>query len=165
MPNHFGDRASTTAEIVAQLTPVQRIALTLWGEARGSSQRLREAIASVIGNRASARKKTWGKTPDEVCLRPGQFSCWLPAGGVQNHEAVLGAALRLIQGKHAPPILASCLDIAEQVVVGSLPDIVRGATHYYSPAAMVPSGRIPAWANGLTPVAKIDGTLFFIGVA
>jgi hypothetical protein len=38
---------------------------------------------------------------------------------------------------------------------------VRGATHYYAPAAMIPKGRVPAWAIG-PPVARVGGHLFFI---
>jgi hypothetical protein len=45
-----------------------------------------------------------------------------------------------------------------------LVDTVGGATHYYSPPAMVPKGRVPSWAHGLEPVAVIDGTRLFAGV-
>src|SRR5262245_42215511 len=129
------------AEIVARLTPSQRVGLTLYGEARGSSRALRVGIASGIGNRVKAQRSGWGLTADEVCLKPKQFSCWSPAGGVANYRTVIAAALLLSKGFeiHAhEPVLAECLVLGAEVVAGVLADTVHGATHYYSPAAMVP---------------------------
>lgn len=152
-------------DIVAQLTPAQRVGLTLYGEARGSSSALRQAIASVIVNRAKAQRRTWGLTPDAVCLKPGQFSCWAVEGGAANYRVVIAAAAALAAGQPVPSsTLRKCLALGAEVVSAALQDSVHGATHYYSPAAMVPKNRVPAWAIGLTPVATIDGTKFFAGV-
>ena len=153
-------------DIVAQLTPAQRVGLTLYGEARGSSPALRHAIASAIGNRVKARRPRWGLTADAVCLAPRQFSCWSPAGGAANYDTVMSVARGLVAGGavQGPSILRTCLALGAEVVAGVLADTVQGATHYYSPAAMVPRERVPAWAVGLEPVAVIDGTKFFAGV-
>lgn len=154
----------TVDQVVALLSPEQRVAMTLWGEARGSSKKLREGIASAIANRAAAKNRHWGLTPDAVCLKPWQFSCWRPEGGKMNHVIVLGQAKRIIAGQMPPPILADCLAIAHQVCAGTHEDSVKGATHYYAPAAMVPKDRVPDWAEGLEPVAVIDATRFYAGV-
>jgi N-acetylmuramoyl-L-alanine amidase len=153
------------AVLIAQLTPTHVVALTLYGEARGASQALRAGIASAISNRVRAQRPRWGLTPDEICRKPTQFSCWSPAGGVPNYRAVMDAAQLLAAGgqpRHAP--LKACLVLGAEVVAGVLADSVHGATHYYSPGGMVPRDRIPAWAIGLKPVAVIDGTRFFAGV-
>ncbi len=154
------------ADLVAKLTPAQRVGLTLYGEARGSSRALRMAIASTIGNRVKAQRPRWGLTADAVCLARAQFSCWSPAGGAANHQVVLNAARLLIAGDALEqlPMLRECLALGAEVVARVLPDTVNGATHYYSPAAMVPRNRVPAWAVGLDPVAIVDGTRFFAGV-
>ncbi|MBI5120055.1 MAG: cell wall hydrolase [Rhodospirillales bacterium] len=61
--------------------PVDILARTLWGEARGESKAGREAVARVVLNRvAHARAKGgrfwWGGDIFSVCLKPWQFSCW-----------------------------------------------------------------------------------------
>lgn len=154
----------TAADLVSSLSPVERVALTLWGEARGQSPALRAAIGSAILNRVKAQHPHWGFTADDVCLQPKQFSCWNDDGS-RNSQTVLDAARNLLRKSGAGPILAECLRLAARICDGTLPDTVRKATHYYSPEAMVPRNRVPAWARGLTPVAVIDSTHFFTGVA
>jgi len=162
----------TEQALIAALTPEQRVGLTLWGEARGQTGDLDhdgigdliEGIASAIDNRVRARKPRWGLTPDEVCLARAQFSCWSPLEGAENHACVMAAATHLVRGEKGGPILGHCLDVARQVCASTWLDRVNQATHYYSPRAMVPAGRVPDWAVGLTPAATIDGTLFFAGV-
>lgn len=154
------------ADLVAQLTPAQRVGVTLYGEARGSSDVLRVGIASAIGNRVKAQRQHWGLTADAVCLAPRQFSCWSPAGGRLNYEVVTQAVRLVIGGRSSQwsTILRGCIALGAEVVAGALEDSVKGATHYYSPAAMVPRDRVPLWALGLKPTVVIDGTKFFAGV-
>lgn len=153
-------------DAIALLTAAQRVGLTLYGEARGSSRGLRLAIASAIGNRVKAHRPRWGLTADAVCLAPRQFSCWSPAGGAANYQTVINAARIVAENVDMThlPVLRECLAIGAEVAAGVLPDSVSGATHYYSPLAMVPRYRVPAWAVGLKPVAIIDSTHFFAGV-
>ena len=151
--------------LTARLTPAQIVGLTIWGEARGSTPVLRRAIASVIANRVKAQQPRWGLTPADVCLKPMQFSCWTPKGGVQNYAAVIKEAEKAAQDPLAWS-KAAMFDTmyGDPIVAGTFKDTVHGATMYYSPAAMVPKTRVPAWARGLEPVADISGTLFFAGV-
>lgn len=154
------------ADLVTRLTPAQRVGLTLYGEARGSSSALRIGIGSAIQNRVKANRWAWGITADAVCLKPAQFSCWSPKGGLANYQTVIYAARLIVLGEslEALPALRACLVLGAEVSTGVLTDTVSGATHYYTPAAMVPRGRVPTWAVGLQPVATIDGTKFFAGV-
>lgn len=60
-----------------ELTDRQLMGLTIYGEARGESRAGRVAIGSVILERVEHRN--WdGNTIQEVCLKPYQFSCFLP---------------------------------------------------------------------------------------
>lgn len=154
------------AELVAQLTPTQRVGLTLYGEARGSSHALRTAIGAAVQNRVTAKRPRWGLTADAVCLAHRQFSCWSVSGGAANYQTVMQAARLVAAGADLShlPVLRECLALGAEIVAAVLPDTVKGATHYYSPAAMVPRNRVPAWAIGLKPTAIIDNTHFFAGV-
>ena len=51
------------------------MAKTMWGESRNQDTSGQIAVASVIKNRAEARR-WYGNTPKEVCLKEWQFSCW-----------------------------------------------------------------------------------------
>jgi N-acetylmuramoyl-L-alanine amidase len=64
-------------DIFGNLNDKQLIALAIYGEARGESMQGKIAVGSVILERVD--KKGWmGKTIQEVCLKPYQFSCFLP---------------------------------------------------------------------------------------
>lgn len=165
----------TLAEITVRLTDMQTLALTAWAEARskpvlvgrtlkwvpaGTHSRL--AVMDIIMNRAA--KKYRGKTVKEVCLYPGQFSCWRPSGGKENHEALLALA-RQVLGGFPSPLYIETEYLARFAMEGLIKDITNGATHYYSPLSMVPRNAVPAWAKGKTPVAEVEGHLFFRDIA
>lgn len=153
----------TDQDIIASLSPVQVVGLTLWGEARGESRHLRHAIGSAVLNRVKAQRQTWGLTAQDVCLAPLQFSCW-NAGADRNHQALLEAARHLLRQEPIGPILRESLELAARICDGTLPDAVKTSTHYYSPDAMVPRGRVPKWARGHSPAVIIDNTHFFAGI-
>lgn len=155
----------TDADVISALNQSFRVALTLWGEGRGGSTALRVGIASTLKNRMLIQRPDWGLTFGDICLEHSQYSCWTPVDGQDNYNAVLSAARQLLAGNVGGPILRSCLTIATGLINGSLKDTVCKATHYYSPYAMIPRGRVPFWAVGKTPAATIDNTLFFAGVA
>lgn len=151
----------TDQDRIAALSDPQIVALTLYGEARGGTPRLRASVASVILNRVKAQHKAWGLTAREVCLAPWQFSCWKVAGGAANHQTVMDAAGHLLRQSTIGPILKGCLALGAEVCTGTLTDSAHGATYYYAPAAMKPAGAVPKWAIGLEPVAIVDGTRFY----
>ena len=162
---------SDLTALTARLTPAQIVGLTIWGEARGSTPALHRAIASVIANRVTAQHTRWGLTPEAVCLKPLQFSCWTPKGGAKNYAAMIAMAEavaddpKIVMRDTMRNFILDCIELyGDPVVAGVWQDTVHGATHYYAPAAMVPKTRVPAWAVGLEPAAVIDGTRFYAGV-
>lgn len=157
----------TEPEIRAALTPIQVLACTMWGEARGdqkqggSSLEERVAVGCVIRNRLRTPNR-YGDTYRDVCLAPRQFSCWNLGGS--NHEALIRVAYRLVTGQ---PTMDDVLDetryLAEGIVQGVILDRVKQATHFYAPLAMKPPGRVPDWAEGKIPVI-VGSQLFFVDI-
>lgn len=136
-------------EILAD--PVQVLARTIWGEARGEPVRGKEAVAAVILNRV-ARAATrggrywWGGTVTEVCLKPWQFSCWNARD--PNREKLLRVTER-------DKSFAACLRIARRALAGQVCDPTAGAMHYHA------RGIHPPWAWRLVPCAEIGAHLFY----
>jgi hypothetical protein len=165
----------TTAKLTAALSPVQTLALTAWAEARSmlvpgkgwrpAPMRARACVVNVVLNRVKVGRLAWGGgTVKGVCLAPSQFSCWRPVQGEANYVALVALAEQVLAGTATDALYRECEALALVGVAGLLVDSTKGATHYYSPASMVPKGRVPAWAVGQTPVADVDGHLFFKGV-
>lgn len=150
--------------IVDQLSPAEKVALTLFGEIRNGSEQAIIGVGNAILNRVRTRKPIWGMTPEQVVMAPHQFSCWNDDPTTPNDEAVMAEAQRLLDKAPLGPKMRLCLAVAEAVINGRLMDNTKGATHYYSPNAMRPLGRKPLWAIGLKPTVSIGGHLFFAGV-
>lgn len=155
----------TEPETIAALSDQQVVALTLWGEARSERIEGRIAIACVLRNRVTTQRRAFGWTLRGACLKPWQFSCWLDAGGRANHALVMDAARGLIVERPLPVRLRECLWIADGLIRDQFQDTVRGATHYYSPAGMVPRDRVPEWARGRVPVVVVGHHRFYAGIA
>lgn len=113
---------------------VKVVAETLWLEARGEGDKGIRAVASVIRNRSVER----GKTPREVCLERGQFSCW-SEGCVLPSDGVRKSRMMRISTRHSWML---CVNLAVKLVDGTFKPTVT-ATHYYNPAKCRPSW---AWA-------------------
>lgn len=165
-------------DLLPRLSDSQTLALTAWAEARSKPVLVRNAIKwvpagiqsrlavmDVIINRAA--KGYRGKTVKEVCLFPGQFSCWSPKGGKENHEALLDMAHRVlgVAALSVPRLYEETEYLARFAIEKLIVDITKGATHYYSPLSMVPRNAVPPWAKGKTPVAEVEGHLFFKDIA
>lgn len=128
---------------------IDTFARTLWGEARGETKAGREAIASVILNRLK-KPSRFGKSIEEVCLKPAQFSCW------NNGDPNLP---KLKKVDESDPVFAECVAIAENAVQGLLADSVIGADHYHT------AGVSPGWSHGKTPCITIGNHLFFNNIS
>lgn len=152
----------TATQIKGALTDRQAVALTVFGEARREPLIGQHAVAWVVRNRL-AHPQRFGFSWKGVCHRPAQFSCWHPWGGAGNHAAVMAAAMQVIDGPLPKPgsALARALQVAEDVMAGRGPDPTHTADHYYAPAAMVPPGRVPAWAQGKDPTAVLGAHWFY----
>ena len=132
------------------MTEIEIFAKTLFGEARGEKLTGIEAVANVILNRVKHAQKIgsywWGKTIEEVCLKPFQFSCW---NKNDPNRALLFEDLS--QNK----IYQMCERIARRAVAGLLSDNTKGATHYHT------LNTNPYWARSAVPSAEIGHHLFY----
>lgn len=107
-----------------QLTDKDKVARTIYAEARGESSEGKKAVASVIWNRAGGDVGKLAK----VVTAPKQFSCWnsgTPAAGS-------GAAWN------------ECVRLAEDLVSGSFTPSGNW-NHYFNPKLANPK-----WAKGKT---------------
>lgn len=127
--------------------PVEVVAGTAWGEARGGGVRGMQSVCNVIMNRAN-HPRWWGHTPIEVCLDPWQFSCWNESD--PNREKILTVAATDME-------YAVALGLARQAIGGRLPDITLGADSYYDLAMKTP----PAWAARAVHTVDVAGQAFY----
>lgn len=151
----------TEHELIEALTDTEVVALTVYGEARGTGVEGMRAVADVIRNRVLAKRYgTWR----EVCLRKWQFSCWTPVGGPSNYLTVVAAAKAIVFKTPPPAGLAQCFAIAVETVEGVRPDSVLGATHYVTDWLYNDPLKCPKWARRLQPVCQIGSHCFFANV-
>lgn len=122
------------------------LARTLYGEARGEGIPGMQAVASVVLNRAKLGG-WWGSDVLGCCMKPYQFSCWLP--GDPNRAKLLAVT-------DADPQFKEALAIAGAAIAGRLADSTNGADSYYAVGTLEPK-----WAKGRVPCATIGHHLFF----
>ncbi len=130
---------------IADLSDIEVVARTVWGEARGEGPAGWTAVAWVIKNRA-ARPGWWGHDLRTVCLCPRQFSCWNPDD--PNAAKALAVA-------DDDPALTAIRATVEAVLSGAATDPTGRATHYHTRALE------PAWASAMTPTAAIGAHEFY----
>lgn len=98
------------------------------------------AVANVIRNRA-ATGRYGGKTLRDVVLAKGQFEPFMPH--------VKGTANDPSRFSPNSPKYREAADLFDALNAGAIPDVTKGATHFYAPAAQSALGRNkPAWAKG-----------------
>lgn len=122
------------------------LAQTLWGEARGEDDEGMTAVCCTVINRFNSGKWYAGKTIEETCKKPWQYSCWNKND--PNRQKLL--RLTYIELKRE-------LDIIKKVTSGVYEDITCGATHYYNPKVC----SMPKWAVGKVPCYVHGNHLFF----
>lgn len=129
---------------------VDVLARTLWGEARNQGTHGMQAVANVVMNRvAQAQKKGrfwWGNSVIQVCQKPYQFSCW-------NRNDPNFAKVQAVETTDL--YFASAIRIARRAIIGKLPDITNGATHYHTKSIL------PYWAKGQKPCEHIGAHVFY----
>ena len=124
------------------------MAKTMWGESRNQDTSGQIAVASVIKNRAEARR-WYGDTPKEVCLKDWQFSCWNE--GDPNKE-------KMEQLSKTDPIYIKMLGIGFLVMSGKIKDNTQNSTHYHTKAVK------PKWSYNVQPVCEYGEHLFYNNV-
>ena len=105
---------------------IQLLARTVYGLARGSSDDVRTAIAATVVNRIIAGGRAhafdrWGMTIAEVCLRPGEYSCW------NSDDDNMRIAIRASLGDKA---FMECFNLAVRAAYGFIEDRTEAATHF-----------------------------------
>lgn len=144
------------------------VARTLWAEARGESTLGREAVAAVIGNRATiaaayfknhgySHRQYGDGTLGAVCTQhwetTWQFTCWSPDDC--NHEGMLAVTA-------SNPTFNECLSIARDLAHGQLVDPTKGAVNYLDiPATLRLYGHLPGWVNAMVRTTTIGNHTFY----
>jgi hypothetical protein len=134
--NPIDAKVATPQELAAGLglKPEQMdvAAKTVIGEAGGYKPVDKQAVASVMWNRANAA----GTSPDAEALKKNQFEPWNTQAGRDRMNAY-------------SPESPAYQDAARAVFMGAQADPTGGATHFYSPNAQAALGRQPpAWDKG-----------------
>ncbi|HOS15595.1 MAG TPA: cell wall hydrolase [Bacteroidales bacterium] len=120
------------------------VAATVWGEARGEGPRGQQAVLNVIMNRS----KNDFSNARGVVLKRKQFSMW---NNISNPEEY---ALSLARSKSNDKIYKQILQLVDAARTGRLPDITKGATHYYNPELAD-----PVWGRNMDKI-KIGKHVF-----
>jgi spore germination cell wall hydrolase CwlJ-like protein len=143
-------KTHTELAALADVSPADILARTLYGEARGEDLAGIEAVACVIMNRVALAQCRggywWGNDVVQVCLKAGQFSCWNK--GDPNREKLLRVSER-------DQAYRLCRRVANRAIGGKLADAVHGATHYHTLQCD------PWWARGHVPVCEIGNHVFY----
>jgi spore germination cell wall hydrolase CwlJ-like protein len=116
------------------------VAITILAEARGEGNAGMYAVAAVIAQRSFERKRT----PEQVCLKAYQFSCW-------NGKKVkdLEHLLTLPQGKYAIQLAKTVKRLSRSYV---------GYANHYHATWMK---KKPYWAKDKRPVKVIGQHAFY----
>lgn len=119
-----------------QLTEHFLMALTVWREARGEQHDARVAVAQSIAIRV-AHPRWWGRSVDEVCGKPYQYSSL-----TDPHDPQLAKSWPKVKDSS----WLECVGIAWDVMSGAALNPFPTGTHYHDVSLPGPP---PAW--GPTP--------------
>ena len=126
------------------------MALTMWGEARGSGEDGMRAVGHVIANRRAIGRH--GDFVTETVSEAWQFSCW--NAGDPNLEAIRNVD-RMSRSSHDFRMWDSARRIAAEILAGRSEDPTGGALFYHADYVS------PRWSRGVAPVARIGDHLFY----
>lgn len=128
------------------MTPADTVARTIWGEARSTGQTGMQAVANVIANR-ERNPRWWGQNWVDVCTARAQFSCW----NLDDPNRP-----KLLSVTDQDPEFRIALDLAEQAIAETLPDLTSNADHYHALGVASPS-----WARDSVPVYRDAWQVFY----
>jgi spore germination cell wall hydrolase CwlJ-like protein len=121
----------------------QIVAAVLMAEARGEGGIGMTAVAEVIRNRAAKA----GKSPLQVVLKPGEFSCLNDSTPAALHQKFY----RMKLYPTALRIAKTCYNTPEQ-----LPNLAQGATFFHYRKIR------PPWLCDVRPVTNIGNHTFYV---
>lgn len=137
------------------LNNVQIGGLTIYAEARGESDQGRIGVGTVILERVDHRE--WdGKTVQEVCLWPFQFSCYLP--GDPNRIVLSDIAKHWDLEIKKNKTLIQCVNIFDGLMNGKIERYPKGAIQYLNPKSVK---TIPDWVSKMKFLATIKNHDFY----
>jgi hypothetical protein len=153
------------ASVAPELTPkdVETLVRTVYGEARGSTQEDRIAVAWVIKNRAAQAQRFVDRngkphplfgngSAASACLVKWQFSCWNPRD--PNRDQILKVRLPKSLGED---VVKRCYDAIVAVWIEAKVDPTRGSTHYHT----LKSGWPQSWGERREPAVIIGAHAFY----
>ena len=112
------------------------LARAIWGEARGTSEEARIAIAWSIKNRLGKRK-SWD-TYHNIILQPSQYSAFWETFPEDNNLKALRDPLGTTDNINDYKKWRKTYEIAGDVISQNIPDLTKGATHYYDDSIKAP---------------------------
>ena len=135
--------------------PIDILARTIWGEARGEGVIGMTAIAHVVLNRVE-HSGWWGSDVISVCLKTFQFSCWNSDNPNRN---------KLINVDQSDKQFSEALAIAKNSINGIIDDPTNGADSYitidlFKNPPQRTDGKLNWWQR-LTPVVQIGHHYFY----
>jgi N-acetylmuramoyl-L-alanine amidase len=130
---------------------VYLMALTMWGEARNGGPAAMRNIGHVIMNRLHS-KRHFGADVKSVVWKRKAFSCWNKSDpnftGMKKIASLPDTSLEKKRFRQAVDLARSILDRGER-------DPTNNALFYHT------SNTSPYWADGVEPVAELDGHVFY----
>lgn len=139
------------------LTPLEILTLTIYGEARGEPIEGQIAVACVIRNRVNKRNKSYF----EICTQPKQFSCWNEDD--PNRAVLVEIAEKWTMNSPVDNIhLRQCQWIASGIVNNSILDNTNKSLNYLTHSLFV--GNRPSWADYPTSDPIQHGKQVFFNV-
>lgn len=142
---------ATTQVAAADLDVVDAhwMALTMWGEARGSGEDGMRAVGHVIDN----RRKAGGRYVTDTVSEAYQFSCWNAGDPNLRAMQTIDDLPSASEGFRA---WQAARRIADEILSGRSEDPTGGALFYHATYVA------PRWSRGVPPVARIGNHLFFL---
>jgi hypothetical protein len=133
--------------------PVDILARTLWGEARGEGEAGMLAVAAVVLNRIRVSgehggRHWWGRDAISVCRAKAQFLCWSPAN--PNRAGLLAV-------DEGDPDFSLARAVAVRALGGLIDDPTYGATSYRQASLPWPL----SWGRLRLPLVTIGKHSFY----
>jgi len=141
--------------MISDLSDLEVLALTIYGEARGEPIEGQVAVGCVIRNRVRSGEYINYKA---ACLAPLQFSCWNPTD--PNYSVLKDFSDKLLMGQPTNDLsLSQCHWVAIGIIASSIKDNTGSARNYLT--TQLYRENTVEWAKKLT-LTKVIGRQSFL---
>lgn len=147
-------KPAITAPVLAPLSvqealaPINIVAATLTGEARGEGEKGMQAVLNVLMNRLKYAKETDLNKLKDVSLAKKQFSIWNKLTTDEDKAA-------FVNRMRKTPQWATAIKLIENAKNGKLPDITGNATFYHTNKIE------PDWSDTFVKTNTIGNHIFY----